>query len=345
MEYEVDIMLRQHWNDPRLQFYDEHLDILVLNEKKKKIWTSDLFFRNAKSSAQHEVTKPNQLIWLSRNGDILFSQKISLTLSCTMNLINFPLDIQTCYIEIGSFGYSIRQLDFEWLNKSNHHLNVELNPSIKLNEFYKPGVYTTSCAKKYITTGSFACLKVELIFSRKFGFYLIYTYVPSVLVVVISWLSFFVDFTVVPGRVTLCLLSLLSLITQSSATIQSLPRVSYIKAMDVWLFTCLAFVVASLVEFAMVNSMCREKPHVEQTDDQKQTNSSHKEQENVDDTLIKSKSLVNKKEGHFKKYFDIEFGHKIDKALQMIFPSMFLLFNIIYWAHYWKAHEIHTNSP
>ncbi|MCL4162382.1 UNVERIFIED_CONTAM: hypothetical protein GTU68_001291 [Idotea baltica] len=126
-----------------------------------------------------------------------------------------------------------------------------------LNEFDKPKFETASCSKQYVTTGSFTCIYVEFILERKFGFYLIYTYLPSILIVIISWVSFFIDYQAVPARISLGLLSILSLITQSAATLQKLPRVSYVKAIDVWLFACLAFVVISLLEFAVVNVLAR----------------------------------------------------------------------------------------
>ena len=38
----------------------------------------------------------------------------------------------------------------------------------------------------------------------------------------------------------------------------AIPRVSYPKAIDVWLFTCMFFVFSSLVEFAFVNALSRQ---------------------------------------------------------------------------------------
>ena len=38
-----------------------------------------------------------------------------------------------------------------------------------------------------------------------------------------------------------------------------LYKVSYIKSIDIWLTSCLAFLFASLIEFAIVNALARDE--------------------------------------------------------------------------------------
>jgi hypothetical protein len=47
--------------------------------------------------------------------------------------------------------------------------------------------------------------------------------------------------------------AVLTMTTQSASARSNLPRVSYIKAIDVWMAMCLFFVFAALIEFAFVN--------------------------------------------------------------------------------------------
>jgi hypothetical protein len=45
--------------------------------------------------------------------------------------------------------------------------------------------------------------------------------------------------------------------TQASGVNNQLPRVSYIKAIDVWMSTCMVFVFGGLLEFAVANVITR----------------------------------------------------------------------------------------
>lgn len=88
-----------------------------------------------------------------------------------------------------------------------------------------------------------------------------------------SWISFWIKPEAIPARVTLGVTSLLTLgivqlvtcdinltptsyfvATQNTQSQQSLPPVSYVKAIDVWMSSCSVFVFMSLMEFAVVNN-------------------------------------------------------------------------------------------
>ena len=45
--------------------------------------------------------------------------------------------------------------------------------------------------------------------------------------------------------------------TQSSGARDALPKVSYVKAIDVWMAMCLVFVFLALLQFAYVNVLSR----------------------------------------------------------------------------------------
>ena len=59
-------------------------------------------------------------------------------------------------------------------------------------------------------------MEAVVIIERQFEFYLLQTYIPSMLVVILSWVSFWIDIDAVPARITLGLLTVLTMTTQVS---------------------------------------------------------------------------------------------------------------------------------
>ena len=108
-----------------------------------------------------------------------------------------------------------------------------------------------------LCAGAFPCLSLRFVLRRDIGYFLIQVYVPTILIVILSWVSFWINIDASPARVSLGLLTVLTTTTMSGAARESLPRVSYIKAIDVWMIMCLVFVFASLIEYAVVNVVAR----------------------------------------------------------------------------------------
>lgn len=113
----------------------------------------------------------------------------------------------------------------------------------------------------FVGAGEYSCLKVDLLFKREFSYYLIQIYIPCCMLVIVSWVSFWLDQSAVPARVSLGVTTLLTMATQTSGINASLPPVSYTKAIDVWTGVCLTFVFGALLEFALVNYASRSDTH------------------------------------------------------------------------------------
>ena len=73
---------------------------------------------------------------------------------------------------------------------------------------------------------------MRLLLQRNYAYHIIQVYIPSGLIVLLSWVNFWLDQNAVPARITLALLTVLTLTTQSEGARANLPRVSYIKVSD-----------------------------------------------------------------------------------------------------------------
>lgn len=66
------------------------------------------------------------------------------------------------------------------------------------------------------------------------GYYLIQMYIPSLLIVILSWVSFWINMDAAPARVALGITTVLTMTTQSSGSRASLPKVRNLLTWPQW---------------------------------------------------------------------------------------------------------------
>ncbi|XP_061082195.1 glycine receptor subunit alpha-2 isoform X1 [Conger conger] len=350
MDYRVNIFLRQQWNDPRLAYSEYPDDSLDLDPSMlDSIWKPDLFFANEKGANFHDVTTENKLLRIFKDGNVLYSIRLTLILSCPMDLKNFPMDVQTCAMQLESFGYTMNDLIFEWLNEGP----VQVADGLTLPQFIMRDEKELGYCTKHYNTGKFTCIEVKFHLERQMGYYLIQMYIPSLLIVILSWVSFWINMDAAPARVALGITTVLTMTTQSSGSRASLPKVSYVKAIDIWMAVCLLFVFAALLEYAGVNFVSRQQKEFLRL--------RRRQRQHKDDDMGESRfSFTGYAMGHClqardgtavkttapnpappapkdsdatKKKF-VDRAKRIDTVSRAAFPLAFLIFNTFYWITY-----------
>ncbi|XP_045465869.1 gamma-aminobutyric acid receptor subunit beta-like isoform X3 [Harmonia axyridis] len=255
MDFTLDFYFRQFWTDPRLAFRKQPAveTLSVGSEFIKNIWVPDTFFVNEKQSYFHVATTSNEFIRIHHSGSITRSIRLTITASCPMNLQYFPMDRQLCQIEIESFGYTMRDIRYKWNEGPN---SVGVSNEVSLPQFKVLG-HKQRASEISLTTGNYSRLACEIQFVRSMGYYLIQIYIPSSLIVIISWVSFWLNRNATPARVSLGVTTVLTMTTLMSSTNAALPKISYVKSIDVYLGTCFIMVFASLLEYATVGYLAK----------------------------------------------------------------------------------------
>ena len=112
-------------------------------------------------------------------------------------------------------------MEFQWLPRENQNVN----PNISLDQFEEKVVFQMSYATDYYDM-AYGGLILHIHLSRKINYHLIQTYIPSFLFVTVAWLSLFVNPEAMPeGRISMVMMTLLTLMSMFSGVRQSTPKV------------------------------------------------------------------------------------------------------------------------
>ena len=167
--YVLDCYFRQEWNDERLQFNFKGFESLAMNYKfLEKVWKPDTYFVNGKKSYLHKITVPNRLLRLKSDGTMLYSQRLTVKAVCPMHLKKFPLDKQSCPLEIASFGYASSDVIYQWKGSG---VTFEEGVSLAQYEFINSTV-TEGASSLSVQEEKSACF-VMFYLQRNTGYYLL----------------------------------------------------------------------------------------------------------------------------------------------------------------------------
>ncbi|CAG13942.1 unnamed protein product, partial [Tetraodon nigroviridis] len=154
------------------------------------------FIPDSKRSFLHDVTVENRLIRIFSNGTVLYALRITATIACNMDLTKYPMDRQVCTLQLESWGYNLQDVVFYWTRGND---SVKGLDTLRLAQ-YSVESYHTSVSEAVYETGKYPKLVLHFALRRNVLFFILETYVPSTLLVVLSWVSFWISQSSVPAR-------------------------------------------------------------------------------------------------------------------------------------------------
>uniref|UniRef100_A0A8C5BN65 Gamma-aminobutyric acid receptor subunit alpha-2 n=1 Tax=Gadus morhua TaxID=8049 RepID=A0A8C5BN65_GADMO len=358
MEYTVDVFFRQSWEDQRLRFHGP-MDILRLNNlMASKIWIPDTFFHNGKKSVAHNMTMPNKLLRIMEDGTLLYTMRLTVQAECPMHLEDFPMDSHSCPLKFGSYAYTRAEVTYLWTWNASESVEVAPDGS-RLNQYDLVG-QTVGQETIRSSTGEYIVMTAHFHLKRKIGYFVIQTYLPCIMTVILSQVSFWLNRESVPARTVFGVTTVLTMTTLSISARNSLPKVAYATAMDWFMAVCYAFVFSALIEFATVNyftkrswawdgnSVVNDKKK-EAADTLKKNNvyavavanySPHNTKDSPLPTISKAANrepfgvrgrAAAQPEQNKKTFNSVS---RIDRMSRILFPILFWGFNMVYWATY-----------
>lgn len=167
------------------------------------------------------TTEKDILTSISPDGTVIVSSRIKATLYCWLNLKKFPFDEQYCSTILESWMYNTSELVLHWEQKRP----ITYDPALHLTEFLLQRSWSNetvinadlSDLRHGAFAGNYSSLSFTVHLTRVVGFYLMDYFLPSMLIVAISWVSFWLQADQAPPRITLGTSTMLTFITLASA--------------------------------------------------------------------------------------------------------------------------------
>ncbi|XP_010830872.1 PREDICTED: gamma-aminobutyric acid receptor subunit theta-like, partial [Bison bison bison] len=198
MDYTITMFFHQTWKDPRLAYHETNLNLTLDYRLFEKLWVPDCYFLNSKEAFVHDATVENRVFQLHPDGTVRYGIRLTTTAACSMNLEKFPLDKQTCKLEVESYGYTVDDILLYWEGSGNA---VQGTEKLHIPQFSFLGK-TISTKEVFFYTGSYVRLILRFLVKREVTSYLVQIYWPSVLTTVVSWISFWMNYESSAARVT-----------------------------------------------------------------------------------------------------------------------------------------------
>ncbi|KAG7283107.1 LOW QUALITY PROTEIN: hypothetical protein CRUP_033053 [Coryphaenoides rupestris] len=271
MDYTLTMYFQQAWRDKRLSYSEIALNLTLDNRVADQLWVPDTYFLNDKKSFVHGVTVKNRMIRLHPDGTVLYD------------------------------GYTTDDIEFYWRGGDGAVSGVD---RIELPQFSIVD-YKLISKNVVFSTGSYPRLSLSFKLKRNIGYFILQTYMPSILITILSWVSFWINYDASAARVALgycahahprlnhsnihtmlwfsgsvcgkdsstnghllnndnnnndnnnntsvCITTVLTMTTINTHLRETLPKIPYVKAIDMYLMGCFVFVFLALLEYAFVN--------------------------------------------------------------------------------------------
>ena len=203
-------------------------DMLPMSGRlKERLWVPDLYLPMARRVAIPTIHEPAESVTLQSGGVVQYSAFFVIALKCQMTYRDYPMDVQVCYMDVMSYKYSTDEMQLQW-----HTDSLQGQKSITTRHFYVamtlPKVNNSFVLEnpdgsmRYVVR-----LKIQL--RRHLTFHLLQTYLPSVMLVFIGWLSLLVPLDFAYGRMVLSVTTLLVLVSIFVTNSHMAPGVNEVR--------------------------------------------------------------------------------------------------------------------
>ncbi|XP_076056292.1 uncharacterized protein LOC143034241 [Oratosquilla oratoria] len=349
--FTISLKLNLNWQDIRLSFRNlktQRSLNLLSPEAVGQVWTPVVFFSNAKGNIFTDLEQGSRVecvqqgrgypstmeyeeemfVYPGSENSLEMSQMYSVTYSCNFDLLMFPFDHQRC------------SMYFKLLSAPQTYMKF-LADSAVFSGVRELIEYTIGDITLHPSQDTeFSVMRVDVSFGRRYGYYVLTLYIPTTLLIIISYCTFYFKLTNFQARIIVAITTLLVLSSLFTQTSSSLPKTSYFKLIDIWLFFAIVIIFCVVIFHTAIEFFDQKKLF-------------HFRRESINSRFFR----VHPKNGNGIKRPSINGGTISERSSRsegvidsleeseglwplhlrvllvgrIIIPAMFIIFNIVYW--------------
>jgi len=245
----ADFVIIARWHQDDLEDPDApELRIFSLDQ----VESPRLFVINARRLREKFGTS----VEVDRTGQALLRQRYQGTLSVPMDLRNFPMDVQTFEIAVGTLDYRGRKLVADprrsGAMQSFTVAGWRVEPvALESGELMAPDgnhYYST-------ITAVYTAERNGLFFAWKL-------FIPLGLIVLMAYAVFWLDPTALSTQIGIATSTVFTLIAYNFALSSILPQISYLTRADLYMIGCMLLVFGALGEAVITGVLARKETHL-----------------------------------------------------------------------------------
>jgi hypothetical protein len=242
--FTADIAVVLQWKDARLAHTGAGLTHYALDQ----IWTPRVAIANETSSVSRKF--PDS-VEVEPDGAVIYRQRYAGSFTQSLRLQSFPFDRQAFHFQVVAIRYRPNEVVFvpdeKWIRDGLQQA-AGISPSITLPDWTvekwdaKPRVYALTPGMQY------SGYVFEFTASRNVAYYIWKVILPLILIVMMSWVVFWIDPATSNSQISVAVTSMLTLIAYRFAVDSQLPRLPYMTRIDLFFLVSTLLVFFSLIE-------------------------------------------------------------------------------------------------
>ena len=236
--FRVDMFTLFAWHDPRLALPEDERAGRNRSLPLDEIWTPRGLIINDRGLSRQLPQNAN----IDDLGNVVYRQRLSGELAVTLELSEFPFDMQRLPIDFVSYQHSPDEVRFsvntDILGDAGSFSAAGWRMRIvepEYGEFTVPAVGVVRPRVTYYIEAQ-----------RNTQYYLLTMFLPMSLIVFMSWTVFWLQPDIVPARIGISTASIFSLLALGFSIRLSLPAVSYMTRADLFVIGCTLMIFVAL---------------------------------------------------------------------------------------------------